>query len=88
MTAGSLYLDGTRCRPFSLFELDGLATELDGHDDLPGRVSLPPGPDRPLLGHRLPLTVDLGPALDGADVDPMPPKNRKGGSARTEFRFT
>ena len=52
----------------ALLELDGLGAELDGHHDLPGRVGLPPGPDRLLLGDGLPLAVDLGPSLDGPDV--------------------
>jgi hypothetical protein len=52
----------------ALLELDGLGPELDGHHDLAGRVGLPPGPDRLLLGRGLPLPVDLGPSLDGPNV--------------------
>jgi hypothetical protein len=52
----------------TLLELDGLGPELDRHNDLSGRVSLPPGPDRLLLGRGLPLPVDLGPSLDGPNV--------------------
>jgi hypothetical protein len=52
----------------ALLELDGLGSELDGHDDLTGRVGLPPGPDRLLFGGGLTLPVDLGPPLYGPDV--------------------
>ena len=53
---------------FALLELDGLCPKLDGHHDLSDRVRFPPGPDGLLLGHGLPLAVDLDPPLDGPDV--------------------
>ena len=52
----------------TLLELNGLGPELDGHDYLPGRIHLPPGPDGLLLRGGLTLAVDLGPSLDSSDV--------------------
>jgi hypothetical protein len=66
--SGELLLRADDDAGLALLELDRLGSELDGHDDLTGRVRLPPGPDGLLLGGGLPFTVDLGPSLDGPDV--------------------